>query len=116
MTKEKVRLPPLRGIDRVKVKKAVQKVNAVLAKLVPKDISATNDLLYAGAAVVIEMVGMKKVVTNNKKEPWWKIRLDKQVWELNTDLGRVNTLIQNGKIKRKHKDDLERRYKTRQKD
>ena len=115
LTKEKVRLPPLRGVDRDKVKKAVQKVNAVLAKLVPKDISATNDLLYAGAAVVTEIVGMKKVVTNNKKEPWWKRRLEKQVRELNIDLGRVNTLIQSGQIKRKYKDDLERRYKTRQK-
>ena len=45
LKKEKVRLSPLRGIDRDKVKKAVQKVNAVLAKVVPKDISATNDLL-----------------------------------------------------------------------
>ena len=42
-------------------------------------------------------------------------RLEKQVRELNIDLGRMNTLIQNGKIKRKYKDDLERRYKIRQK-
>ena len=115
LKKEKVRLPPLRGIDRVKVKKAVQKVTAVLAKVVPKDISATSDLLYAGAAVVTEMVGMRKTVSCNRKEPWWKRRLEKQVRELNIDLGRVNTLIQNGKIKHKYKDDLERRHKIRQK-
>ena len=35
--------------------------------------------------------------------------------ELNIDLGRVNTVIQNGKIKRKYKHDLERRYKIGQK-
>ena len=72
LKKEKVRLPPLRGIDRVKVKKAVQKVNTVLAKVVPKDISATNDMLYAWAAVATEMVGMRKTVSCNWKEPWWK--------------------------------------------
>ena len=105
----------MRGIDRDKVKKAVQKVNAVLAKVMPKDISATNDLLYAGAAVVTEMVGMRKTVSCNRKEPWWKRRLEKQVRELNIDLGRVNTVIQNGKIKRKYKNDLKRRYKIRQK-
>ena len=115
LKKEKVRLPPLRGIDKDKVKKAVQKVNAVLAKVMPKDISATNDLLYAGAAVVTEMVGMRKTVSCNRKEPWWKRRLEKQVRELNIDLGRVNRVIQNGKIKRKYKNDLERRCKIRQK-
>ena len=115
LKKEKVRLPPLRGIDRDKVKKAVQKVNAVLAKVMPKDISATNDLLYAGAAIVTEMVGMRKTVSCNWKEPWWKRRLEKQVRELNIDLGRVNTVIQNGKIKRNYKNDLERRYKIRKK-
>ncbi|XP_063594921.1 uncharacterized protein LOC134771895 [Penaeus indicus] len=115
LRKEKVRLPPLRGIDRGKVMKAVQKVTAVLAKVVPKDISATNDLLYAGAAVVTEMVGMRNLASSNKREPWWKRRLEKQVRELNIDLGRVNTLIQNGKIKHKYKYDLERRYKVRQK-
>ena len=72
-------------------------MNAVLAKVVPKDISATNDLLYAGAAVVTEMVGMRKTASGNRKEPWWKRRLEKQVRELNIDLGRVNTVIQNGK-------------------
>ena len=67
----------------------------------PEDISATNDLLYAGAAVVTEVVGMRKIVSCIRKEPRWKRRLEKQVRELNIDLRRVNTLIQNGKIKRK---------------
>lgn len=59
LKKEKVQLPPLRGLQQDKVKNAVQKMDAVLAKLVSKDISATNNLLYAGAAVVTEMVGMR---------------------------------------------------------
>ena len=33
--------------------------------------------------------------------------------ELNIELGRVNTLMQNGKIKRKYEDDFERRYRVR---
>lgn len=77
--KEKVRLPPSRGIDRDKVKNAVQKVTAVSGTLVPTDKSATNDVLYAGAAVVTKMVEMIKSVPNNKKEPWGKRRFEKHV-------------------------------------
>ena len=81
----------------------------------PKDISTTNDLLYAGVAVLNEMVGMRKTVSSNRKEPWWKRRLEKEVRELNIDLGSVKTLMQNGKIKCKYKDDFGRRYRVRQK-
>ena len=58
LKKEKIRVPSLRGIERSKLKHAVQTVNVVLSKIVTTDITATNDLIYAGSVIVIEMVGV----------------------------------------------------------
>ena len=111
----RVRLPSLRGIDRRKLKISVQKVDAVLKKIETTDITSTNDLIYADAVIVNEIVGVKSSGKTTDKEPWWKRRLQKQVSELNKDLGRVNALMQEKKIKQKHKDELQRRYKIKKK-
>ena len=74
------------------------------------NITEVNDLVYAGAVVVTEILGVK-----NRKitgmEPWWKRRMEAQVKQLNKDLGQINTLIERKTIKKKHKDGLERRCK-----
>ena len=44
-------------------------------------------------------------------EPWWKRRMEVQVKQLNKDLGHINTLTERKNIKKKHKDEMERRYK-----
>lgn len=106
-----MRLLPLQGIERDIAQRAVQKVDAVLIKLLPLDASVTNYLLYVKAVIFAEMVVMNKAISSNNKETWWKGQLDKQLRELNIDLGRLNALIENGKIKRKHKDDLKMRCK-----
>ena len=111
----RVRLPSLRGIDRRKLEISVQKVDAVLQKIETTDITSTNDLIYADAVIVNEIVGVKSSGKTTDKEPWWKRRLQKQVSELNKDLGRVNALMQEKKIKQKHKDELQRRYKIKKK-
>ena len=74
------------------------------------NITELNDLVYAGAIVVSEMLGVK----NRKStvmEPWWKKRMEAQVKQLKKDLGHINTLNERETIKKKHKDWLERRYK-----
>ena len=112
----RVRLPSLRGIDRRKLEISVQKVDAVLQKIETTDITSTNDLIYADAVIVNEIVGVKSSGKTTDKEPcMWKRRLQKQVSELNKDLGRVNALMQEKKIKQKHKDELQRRYKIKKK-
>ena len=50
----------------------VRKVNRVLEKVASDDITATNNLLYAGAAVVTENLGARKKPGNKQKEPMWK--------------------------------------------
>ena len=95
---ERTRLPCLRGINKGKLKSAVKKVDILLGKIEVGNITTTNDIIYAGAALVTEMVGANKL-KSKQKEPWWKRRLEKQV---NQDLGRINILLEKKPIKKKH--------------
>ena len=110
-----MRLPPLRGIERSKLRNAVQAVNAVLGKIVTTDITSTNDLIYGGSVIVNEMVRIKRKENYTRKQPWWKRRLEQQITDLNRDLGRVNAMIQGKRIKQKHTHYLQNRYKIKQK-
>ena len=104
------RLPPLRGIEKHRLLEGTRKVDEVMNKNEVGNITELNDLVYAGAIVVMEMLGVK-----NRKgtgmEPWWKRRMEAQVKQLHKDLGHINTLTERKNTKKKHKDGLERRYK-----
>ena len=52
----------------------------------------------------------KTETKGEKKQPWWKRRLESQVKELNKDLGRLNALLEGKKMKKKHQDKLQKRY------
>ena len=113
---DRIRLPPLRGVDKRKLENAVGKINEVLAKVVTFNITMTNDLIYAGAAVVTDMVGRKNRNRNvNVKEPPWKKRLELKVKELNKDLGRINVLIKKQKVKQRLEGSLQKKYKIKEK-
>ena len=58
--KPRIRLPAMSGIDGVKLKEAVTKVNDVLEKLCIDNITDMNDTIYYGAAMVCEILGVKK--------------------------------------------------------
>ena len=107
------RLPPLRQMEKHRLLEATRKVDEVLNKIEVGNITELNDLVYAGAVVVTEMLGVKnRKVTG--MEPWWKRSMEAQVKQLNKDLGHINTLTERKNIKKKHKDGLERRYKLKQ--
>ena len=57
------------------------------------NITELNDLVYVGAVVVTEVLGIK-----NREdigiEPGWKRRMEAQVKQLNKDLGHINTLTE----------------------
>ena len=53
----------------------------------------------------------KNKTKDEKKQSWWKERLEIQVKGLNKDLGRLNALLEGKKMKKKHQDNLQRRYK-----
>ena len=64
------------------------------------NITELNDLVYSGAVVVTEMLGVKNRKSTGM-EPWWKRRMEAQVKQLNKELGHINTLIE----RKKHKEE-----------
>ena len=53
------RLPPLRGIEKHRLLEATTKVDEVMKKIEAGKITELNDLVYAGAVVVMDMLGVK---------------------------------------------------------
>ena len=113
--KPRIRLPAMSGIDGVKLKETVKKVNGVLEKLKIDNITEMNDTIHYGAPMVCEILGFRKKKVHDWKEPWWKKRLTTQIREMNKDLGRVNALIDKKTIKKRHQDTFERKYKIKHK-
>ena len=114
LNSERIRLPSLRGINKGKLKSTVKKVDTLMSKIEADNITTTNDIIYAGAALVTEMVGANKL-KSKQKEPWWKRRLETKVREMNRDLGRINTLLEKKPIKKKHYERLKRKYNVKTK-
>ena len=101
------------GIEEHRLLETNREVDEVINK-----ITELNDLVYAGSAVVTEMLGVKKEKaqeqnhgekenrSTSKQRPWTK---------LNKDHRHINTVIEKKNIKMKHKYGLERSYKMKQK-
>ena len=84
---------PLRGIENHRVLEATTKVDEVMNKIEVENITELNGLVYAGAVVVTEMLGVKNRKSTGM-EPWWKRRMEAQVKQLNKDLEHINTLTE----------------------
>lgn len=100
--KEKRRVPNLRTDNKQKLRLEVEKVNNLLEKINSPDITTTNNLIYAGAVVVTERLGVKWKQSKNPKEPAWKNRLEKQIKLLRKDLARTELLSAGKKLKKKY--------------
>ena len=94
---DRARLPCIRNVEKERLSIDERKVNELLKKTKLKDVTEDNDLFYVGAALVTEVFEKNKA-KGEKKQPWWKRRLESQVKELNKDLGRLNALLE-GKYK-----------------
>ena len=103
-----------RKVENRKLFTEVRKANKLLKKIESKDVTEDNDLFYLTAALVTTVFERAKT-KGDKKQPWRKRRLGSQVKELNIDLGRLNTLIEGKKMKKKHRDNLQKRYKLKEK-
>ena len=62
------------------------KVDKVLSKFKTHSITKTNELFYAGTAVVTNRLGVKIHKVAWRKEPMWKRRLQNRIKELRKDL------------------------------
>ena len=110
-SQERKRLPPLRNVNRKKLKEEVKKVNGVLGKVNIEEITATNMLIYAEAMVVTERLGLRTGKRSQKREPFWKRRLESQIKGMRAGLSRVETLLRGKTIKEHHSWRLELKYK-----
>ena len=110
-SQERKGLPPLRNVNRKKLKEEVKKVNGVLGKVDAEEITTTNTLIYAGAVVVTERLGVKAGKRSQKREPMWKRRLESQIKGMRADLSRVEVLLRGKTVKEQHRRRLEQKYK-----
>ena len=85
----KDKLPDLRNVPKKKLLQETAKVDKVLSKFKTHGITKTNELFYAGAVVVTNILGVKidKVAWRNK--PMWKRRLQNKIKELRKDLSQL---------------------------
>ena len=77
-------------------------MNELIKKIESKDVTEDNDLFHLGA-VLVTKVFEKNTAKGEKKQPWWKIRLESQVKVLNKDLGKLNALLEGKKMKKRYK-------------
>ena len=75
-------------VDNKRMKDATKKVNKAARKIVTNNISETNRLLRAVAWCTAEVLQLKER-KKEKKEPWWKMRLQKNIDELRRDLSKL---------------------------
>ena len=107
---EKSRLPALRSVNKSVLKREVQKMNLLLAKIRSENITTTNDLIYAAAVVTTENVGIKIKKGSKQAEPMWKRRIENQIRLLRKDLSSIEELKKGRKIKARYKEELQRKY------
>ena len=101
-------------VEKGKLFTGFRKVNELSKNTESKDMTEDNDLFYLGAALVTK-VFQKNKTKDEKKQPWWKRRLESQIKELNKDLGRRNALLEGKKIKKRDQDNLQKRHKLKEK-
>ena len=71
----KYRLPALRNVLKKKLLEDTAKVDKVLIKFKTCSITNTNELFYAGAVVITNILGVKTDKEADRKKPMWKRRL-----------------------------------------
>ena len=87
--RRKDKLPALRNVPKKKLLDETDKVDEVLSKFKTHSITKTNELLYAGAFVVANRLGVKIDKVTGRKEPMWKRRLQNKIKEFRKDLSQL---------------------------
>ena len=83
---EKTTLPSLRNIEWRIVKAETNKVNQVLTCISTNNITELNELIYAGAKLVCEKIGIPSKNMKEKSKPGWEFRLETQIENLQKQL------------------------------
>ena len=110
---KKNKLPALRNVPKKKLLEETAKAFKVLSKFKTHSITKTNELLYAGAFVVTNRLGVKIDKVAGRKEPMWNRRLQNKTNELRKDLSHLEASKEKGISNFKHWERLERKYSIR---
>ena len=107
----------LKAVDKRKVREESEMVNRILHKCLEDkmDVTKVNRLLYAGAWVFTEELGMiagkvGDAKRKEKKKPHWNQRTEKSVGEWRKDLGRVEELKKSEKLNDEAAEKLDKKY------
>ena len=81
-------------------------VNKLLKYFSPQTITETRNLLQAASSLVGELLGAKKPTAKQKKEPWWKRRIEQDIVSLRKDLAVIESWFY-GRWKNRSKSKME---------
>ena len=79
MNSVKTTLPSLRNIEWRTLKTETNRINQMLPYVSTNNISELNDLIYAGAKLVCEKIGIPSKCTKKQSKPGWEVRLKTQI-------------------------------------
>ena len=80
---------PFKKVDQRKLRDVTQEVNAVIRHIETDDVTQTNKLAMPAALWVAKEVGVKKRKIGDKKERWWKRRIQSDINNLRLDINRL---------------------------
>ena len=78
----KTNQPSLRNIEWGSLKTATNKINHILPYISTNIITELNELIYAGAKLVYEKIGIPSKSAKKQSKPGWEIRLETQIKNL----------------------------------
>ena len=116
---ERIKIPSLKAYNQKKLKEKTKEVNEALRMIHTHNITESNNLAYAGARLVVDLMEIKisqrKTPSKEPNTPPWKKRLETQLTDLRADLSKIIDMsanrLQNNKIKEK----LNKKYKIHEK-
>ena len=76
---EKTTLPSLRNIEWKTLKIETNKINHILPYIQTNNITELNELIYVGAKLVCDKIGISSKSTKKQSKPGWEIRLETQI-------------------------------------
>ena len=105
---EKNEILSMRNVDKKRLSGASNKVDAMFKTL--NSITTLSEVIYCCGIITSEILGVKNSKGNQKNYPMWKKRLENQIIDLCKDLDRVIELSKAKKLRKKHSDQLQRKY------
>ena len=112
LNSENTTLPSLRNVEWRIVKAKTNKVNQVLAYISTFNITELNELIYAGAKLACEKIGIPSKNTKEKSKPGWEFQLEIQIKNLRKQLKVIKQEKRWNKWEQKRKDNTGKTYDT----